>query len=156
MRQSKDGKGLSLLELVVVMVIIAIMATVGLPRASRGARDTRDSALTNSVAVLRHALDLYAAEHGGSYPAAGKIEDALTLYSDASGATSRMKTTSHIYGPYLREIPPLSVGAHRGKTMISTADGLDIGWIYNPSLGTIQPNTTDAEKDAAGKLYNSY
>jgi type II secretory pathway pseudopilin PulG len=156
MRQPRNKGEVSLLEVVIVVVIIAILGAVGLPRTSRASRDTCDSTLRNSLAVLRRAVELYAAEHGGSYPSASKVEDALTLYSDASGATSRIKTTSYMYGPYVREIPALPVGAHRGKTMISTADGLDIGWIYNPALGTIKPNTTDAEKDDAGKPYNSY
>jgi type II secretory pathway pseudopilin PulG len=156
MRQPGHREGFNLLEVVIVAATIAILAVVGLPRTSRGSGAAHDSTLRSSLTVLRRAIDLYAAEHRGAYPTADKIEEALTLYSDASGATSVMKTTSHIYGPYVCAIPPLPVGSHEGQTAISTADGPEIGWIYNPSTGAIRPNATDQEKDAADKLYNSY
>ena len=64
------------------------------------------------------------------------------------------KTLTHIYGPYLRSIPPLPVGAKQGSTSIAaTADGNDVGWVYTEASGTIKANTT-TEKDDADRLYN--
>jgi prepilin-type N-terminal cleavage/methylation domain-containing protein len=149
-------RGFSLLEVVIVVAIIAILAAIGIPRMSRGARGASDSALTGSLATLRNATDLYAAEHLGAYPEADKIADQLTKYTNAAGAVNDTKTSAFIYGPYMRSIPPLPVGAKKGKTGIAAADGDEIGWIYNATEGKIRANTTDTEKDEADKLYSAY
>ena len=153
-RTTRDG--FSLLEVVIVVAIIAILAAIGIPRMSRGSKGANDSALSGDLAVLRNAIDLYAAEHGGSMPGVLTIVDQLTKYSNASGATSADKTGAYIYGPYIRKIPPLPVGTTRkGATGIAAADAAGIGWLYDVATGSITANTgTDA--DEAGTLYTSY
>jgi len=146
----------SLLEVIIVVAIIAILAAIGIPRMSRGAKGANDSAVSGNLAVLRSAIDLFAAEHGGSYPTVGSITNQLTQYTDYAGTTSATKTTTCIYGPYVRSIPPLSVGAKKGNTSIAGTDANDVGWIYDVSSGTIKSNTTASEKDDAGKAYNTY
>ncbi len=148
--------GFSLLELVIVVAIVAILAAIGVPRMSRGSRGAGDSALGGDLTTLRSAIDLYATEHTGTYPAVDKIGAQLTQYSNAAGAVSDKKTTDCIYGPYVRAIPPLPVGAKRGKTGIAAVDGAEVGWIYDATEGTVHANTTDAEKDDTGKLYSTY
>ena len=147
--------GFSLLEVVIVVAIIAILAAIGIPRMSRGAKGASDSALSGDLAVLRQAIDLYATEHGGSLPSAATINDQLAQYTDGTGATSATKDETYIYGPYVRSVPPLSLGARKGGTKIATADGSDVGWLYTESTGDIKANTT-TEKDDADKLYNTY
>jgi len=149
-------RGFSLLEVVIVVAIIAILAAIGIPRMSRGARGASDSALTGDLATLRNAIDLYAAEHTGVYPTATDINTQLVQYTNIAGAVNATKTTTHIYGPYMRSIPPLPVGAKKGSTTIAAADANGVGWIYSATPGTIKANTTDSEKDEAGKQYNAY
>jgi prepilin-type N-terminal cleavage/methylation domain-containing protein len=148
--------GFSLLEVVIVVAIIAILAAIGIPRMSRGARGASDSALTGDLATLRNAVDLYAAEHLGAYPTVADCNNQLTKYTDAGGNVNASKTTTYVYGPYMRSIPPLPVGAKKGSTKIAAADAAGVGWIYNATEGTIKANTTADEKDEAGKLYNEY
>jgi prepilin-type N-terminal cleavage/methylation domain-containing protein len=155
LRRTTRG-GFSLLEVVIVVAIIAILAAIGIPRMSRGSRGANDSAVSGNLAVLRNAIDLYSAEHGGSFPAVGTITNQLTLYSDISGLTNAAKTTQYVYGPYIRTIPPLTVGARKGQNGISAADDPNTGWIYTAASGTIKANTTGTEKDDAGKLYSDY
>lgn len=153
---ARKNRAFSLIELVIVVVIIGIIAAIAIPRMSRGATGANDNALAGNLAVLRKAVDLYQAEHDGTYPTAANIVDQLTLYTDASGGTSATKTTTHIYGPYLRAIPPLTVPSPRkGGTLIAAADAANVGWIYTEAAGTVRANTT-TEKDAAGKLYSDY
>jgi len=154
-RRGLNRDGFSLLEVVIVVAIIAILAAIGIPRMSRGSKGANDSALSGSLSVLRNAIDLYSAEHGGSFPGATTIADQLTTYSDISGNTNASKTTSCIYGPYIRSIPPLPVGARKGETGIAASDANDVGWLYTVSSGTIMANTT-TEKDDADKLYSAY
>jgi prepilin-type N-terminal cleavage/methylation domain-containing protein len=148
--------GFSLLELVIVVVIMGIVAAVAIPRMSRGSAGAGDAALSGNLAILRSAIDMYAGEHGGTYPAVGTIANQLTLYSSVTGATNATKTSTYMYGPYLRKVPKLPVGAKKGQTGIAAASGDTIGWIYTAASGTIVSNTTASEKDVAGVAYNTY
>jgi len=154
-RRSTTRSGFSLLEVVIVVAIIAILAAIGIPRMSRGSKGANDAALQGDLAVLRNAIDLFSAEHGGSFPTAGAIVDELTQYTDVSGAVSASKTNTHIYGPYLRSVPPLPVGTRKGSTGIAAADAANIGWIYTAATGDIRANTT-TEVDDANNLYSTY
>ena len=150
------NRAFSLLELVIVVAIIAVLAAIGIPRLSRGSRGAADSAVSGNLAVLRSAIDLYAAEHDDTYPTGTNITNQLTLYTDSSGNTNASKDTTYIYGPYMRNIPPLPVGAKKGNTVIATADANDVGWIYTEATGSIKTNTADTEKADTGKKYSDY
>jgi prepilin-type N-terminal cleavage/methylation domain-containing protein len=147
--------GFSLLEVVIVVAIIAILAAIGIPRMSRGSKGANDSAVSGDLAVLRNAIDLYATEHGGAFPSAANVNEQLTQYTDASGGVSATKDATHIYGPYLRSVPPLPVGANKGQSKIAALSAGDVGWIYVAATGAINANTT-TEADDAGKLYSAY
>lgn len=156
--------GFSLIELVIVVVIIGIIAAIAIPRMSRGAAGAGDSALTADLAVLRNAIDLYAAEHGGNFPGATVVTQ-LTQYTDINGGVSATKTATHLYGPYLRKVPPMPVGTKNGQSAIyvetiasNTPPGgaATDGWWYNSATGSVQANLADAEVDDAGVQYNQY
>src|SRR5262245_30706777 len=143
-------QGFSLIELVIVVVIIGIIAAIAIPRLSRGAAGAADSALSGNLAVLRNAIDLYATEHGGTYPALATFDNQLTQYTDVSGTPSATKTSSAIYGPYLRKVPPLPVGSYKNNATVidgsSGSPGASAGgWFYNASTGDIKANCADAE-----------
>lgn len=152
----RAARGFSLIELVIVVVIIGIIAAIAIPRMSRGAAGAADSSLQSNLRVLRNAIDLFYTEHGNTYPAAASIEAQLTQFSDDAGATSATQSATHIFGPYLREVPALPVGAARGNRGIAAAAAANIGWIYTEATGLIKANTTATEKDARGVAYNTY
>lgn len=141
MVRTKRQRGFSLIELVIVVVILGIIGAIAIPRMSRGSEGAAESALKANLQALRGAIDLYAAEHQGSYPATGDFADQLTMYTDAAGTTSATKTGDFIYGPYLRAIPPLPVGTNQGNTDVAAAPGAAVGWIYDETQGTIVSNT---------------
>jgi general secretion pathway protein G len=152
------AKAFSLIELVIVIVIIAIIGAIAIPRMSRGAAGAADSALIQDLSVLRSALDLYQTENNGVYPTAASLPTALLQYNDGAGAAATYSATrdaTHIFGPYLRAVPPLPVGARKGGTTIATADAPGVGWIYTELSGAINANTT-TEADARGVPYNTY
>src|SRR5213595_55361 len=115
--------GFSLIELVIVVVIIGIIAAIAIPRLSRGSAGAADSAVSGNLAVLRSAIDLYATEHGGTYPTVGTFSSQMTQYSDASGSFSASKSATMIYGPYLRSVPTLPVGPAGYKNTNTVVDG---------------------------------
>jgi prepilin-type N-terminal cleavage/methylation domain-containing protein len=154
-RKSRRG-GFSLLELVIVVVIIGIIAAIAIPRMSRGSAGAGESALAGDLAVLRNAIEMYAAEHTGSFPTAATASDQLTLYTSVTGATNATKDSTYIFGPYLHKVPALPVGAQKNSSGIAAADGAGVGWIYTTATGLIKANTTDSEVDSTGKKYSDY
>lgn len=157
----RNRRAFSLIELVIVVVIIGIIAAIAIPRMSRGATGANESALNGNLAVLRKAIDLYQAEHDGAYPGATTITDQLTKRTNAAGTVQPTPGTDdnlYPFGPYLRSIPPLPVGANKGETAIhaGTLGDANYGWHYTASTGTIKANTAATEKDANSKLYSDY
>lgn len=156
-------RAFSLVELVIVVVIIGVIAAIAVPRISRGARGAGESALRGSLASLRNAIDMYAAEHNGNFPGADGAEATLirqlTEQTDAAGAAGGT------LGPYLRRgFPPLSVGPNAGTArgvlmVVTTPPAVDentatAGWVYNYQTGEIVANTDDP--DEAGDAFNTY
>ncbi len=153
---STRRRGFSLLELVIVVVILGIIGAIAIPRLSRGAAGAADSALTSNLAVLRNAIDLYAAEHNGNFPSVADFSDQLLLYSDVQGNTNATADTTHIYGPYLRAIPPLPVGTEAGSTTVDASIGAGVGWLYNETTGEITAALAATETDSTGTPYADY
>jgi prepilin-type N-terminal cleavage/methylation domain-containing protein len=167
--------GFSIVELVIVIVVIGIIAAITIPRVSRGARSTGDSALRSNLAIMRSAIELYASEHGGTFPAAkdaggtygaagsaDAFKNQLIYYTDSSGGVSETRDATHIYGPYLRKgILPLPVGANKGNNDVTVANtgptaGGITGWVYNYVTGEFIANCTDTELDELSTQYNQY
>ena len=162
-------RAFSLVELVIVVVIIGIVAAIAVPRMSRAAKGAGDAALWGNLSTLRGVVDMYAAEHGGTYPGTDVTEseliDQLTKKTDAAG---NVGTTAgvHVYGPYLRRgFPPVSVGPNTGAVGVILTETTPLtlavdegsasrGWVYNYLNGEIIPNTDDS--DDSGTLYTSY
>lgn len=170
-RSGQDGRrlGFSLVELVVVIVIVGIVAAIAVPRMSRGSRAAGEAALRGDLKVLRGAITLYAAEHGGAWPAADKQEN--TFIGQLTGTTDEagnIGTTAgvHIYGPYLRaELPGIPVGPNVGAAGVEVTDKTalageidenkeDRGWIYSMKTGDIIANTDDLDAHDVG--YDTY
>lgn len=158
---SARNRGFSLIELVIVVVIIGIIGAIAIPRISRGSAGAADSKLVADLAVLRNAIDLYATEHGGAYPSAvdATFVQQMTKFTDASGNVG--SGGDHIYGPYLRKVPALSVGSNKGESKIADASTATLGdagagWWYDSNNGEIRANLKISETDAAGKAYNEY
>ncbi|MGP1347228.1 MAG: type II secretion system protein [Phycisphaerales bacterium] len=149
-------RGFSLLELVIVVVILGILGAIAIPRLSRGSAGAADSALVSNLAVLRNGIDLYAAEHNGTFPLVATFSDQMLTYTDIDGATNATKDATHIYGPYLRSIPALPVGTKKGETGVAAAVGAGIGWMYDEDTGVITAALPNTELDSRGVAYSDY
>lgn len=157
-RRSNLRRAFSLIELVIVIVIIGVLAAIAVPRLSRGATTAGENALAANLAVIRNAIELFQVDHNGAYPSLAKLEDSLTKYSDITGGTTGDRDVANgiIFGPYMRAVPPLPVGANKGKaTFIDTLGG-NGGWVYDATKGTVIANCANGEVDSNGKKYNTY
>ncbi len=159
------NRGFSLVELVVVIVIIGIIAAMAIPRLSRGAAGANSSALAGDLAVIRNALNLYAAEHNNTYPTgtSTQIIDKLTKYTSIAGVSNATKDSTYKFGPYLLAFPACPVGENAGSNaiLVDTTNNPPLvvttngeGWVYNSTSGVITANTTTT--DEASKAYNTY
>ena len=149
-----------MIELVIVVVIIGIIAAIAIPRMSRGSAAAADSAMIQNLTMLRTAIETYQTEHNGVFPTTTgsvTVADLLTKYSNLNGdAVSVTKDTTNgiIYGPYLRSIPQIGVGARKGSNGIAASDAAGVAWIYDATNGDITANASG--NDSAGKAYSSY
>lgn len=161
----------SLVELVIVIVIIGIIAAIAIPRISRGSRGATENSVRANLALLRNAVELYASEHGGTYPGAnlGGAADKetafinqLTLFSDKDGNTNATRSSTYKYGPYLRAIPPLTAGPNAPASGILVDPATfgvdesqtDKGWVFNTATGELIANTDDPiPDDPSGRTY---
>ncbi|MCH8150356.1 MAG: prepilin-type N-terminal cleavage/methylation domain-containing protein [Planctomycetes bacterium] len=164
MRYRTRREGFSLVELVIVVVIIGVIAAIAVPRISRGARGAGDAALRATLAGMRNAVDMYAAEHGGDFPPGplqSDVESHLTGKTDFDGTLN----ASGDFGPYLRTgFPAIPVCALKGKSDVTivtsgdpVADGLT-AWSYSTDTGSIIANCSigDADDNTPPADYNTY
>lgn len=162
-------RAFSLVELVIVVVIIGVIAAIAVPRISRGAKGAGESALRGSLASLRNAIDMYAAEHGGNFPA-GTGTDNLepTLIRQLTEKTKEDGTAGGTFGPYLRRgFPPCPVGPRVGDTGVALVTTTPLnsatategtagkGWVYNYQTGEIIVNTDNTD-DGGTLTYDKY
>ena len=152
-----NRRAFSLIELVIVVVIIGIIGAIAIPRMSRGAAGAADSSLVADLAVLRSAIDLYKAEHGGTLPAFATFEAQMTTYTNDAGTANATKSSTYYLGPYLRELPKLKVGSNKGQSArVATQGGTTAGWVYDETTGAISANLPGTEVDVRGVQYNNY
>ena len=121
------------------------------PRLSQAAVRADYAAVYGDLGVLRNAVQLYAADHGGRLPAADRFTAQMTGYSDVTGEQlSKVHTAETPLGPYLRQMLPVRVGDHAGSTAVSavsgtptrplTGDGAGAGWLMDVHTGAVWPN----------------
>ena len=158
----RSGKrAFSLVELVIVVVIIGVIAAIAVPRISRGAKGAGESALRGSLASMRNAIDMYAAEHGGAFPGADNLD--TTLLRQLTEKTDAFGVAGGTFGPYLRRgFPPCPVGLRSGDTGVIVAAAAPVvaeitagkGWVYSSVTGEIIVNSDDP--DDSGVITNTY
>jgi prepilin-type N-terminal cleavage/methylation domain-containing protein len=160
-------RAFTLAEMVMVMVIIGIVAALAVPRMSLLTERSEIAALDADLRILQNAIELYAGEHRGVYPAStpdglggaqgteAAFVSQLTMYTDQYGKANSEKAAQYRYGPYLlKGIPPQPYGAKKGSTKVkvmpsgpSPLPALNHGWVYCYGSGEIIGNIGEAEFD---------
>jgi type II secretory pathway pseudopilin PulG len=155
--------GVTLVELMVGVIVAGILAVVVLPQLTEHRGEARVSVLDASLAEMRSAIELYAYQHGGTYPGVRDGEDPtrpsaqpaedflqqLTQYTDARGAVRRSRDPNHRLGPYLRkkELPrnpftnsnTLGIVADADAVVPPPADG-ETAWRFALQTGRFYAN----------------
>lgn len=132
--------GFTLIELIVVMAIVALLVGIAAPRYLRSVDQARENSLRSSLAVMRQAIDQFAADRG-RYP--GSLQELVEQR-------------------YLRELPEDPITGRReswlalspppGDATLAPADGGAAAGI--PGDGTAAPGVWDVRSGAAGRARN--
>ena len=152
----RQARAFTLVEILIVVIILGILATIIIGLFQNGTKDAAAASVKDNLRNLRGQLELYMAQHG-SYPALATFEQQMTQYSDADGLTSPTRTPTHVYGPYIIQMPVLPVGVNKGKTGVTSLTySAGFGWGYDPTTGVIRANTPATEVDSDGIAFNTY
>ncbi|UCG33115.1 MAG: prepilin-type N-terminal cleavage/methylation domain-containing protein [Phycisphaerales bacterium] len=173
-RRRHRRTGFTLVELVTVTVVIGTVASIAVPRISRGAEGASAAAVKADLAVLRTAIDMYAAEHGGVFPGenpdgqggTARSENAflsqMLKFTDFQGRSSDTRTYPFIYGPYVaKAMPAAPIGAYQGSSAVKVVitgpervSSGNYGWVYNVLNGEIILNTSAEEEEVIQERFD--
>ncbi len=145
MRKSAAGRvAVNLTEVLIVCAFLGVLAWVVVPQFSSAAGDVKRGALTNSLSIVRSALEVYRVQHGGRYPAQRSLREQLTQVSRPDGATSATFAPEYMLGPYLQDIPcnPYTLTNSVGVGPVGTS-----AWFYDETTGEFRAN--DSEENRA-------
>lgn len=155
------------------MMIIGVLAAIAVPRFSAASTGSSEAALKSNLRTMRAAIDFYAQEHGGDWPAMRNAGDGaglqngvaferqLTWYTDVNGDAVTTRNPTHYLGPYLERIPPLPVGSRAGNSAVNTLNtfstpglsGASYGWEAEHYFGNIRANLPADEIGSDGVPY---
>lgn len=138
-RPAATRSGLALVELVVLLVVFAAIAVVAVPRLGRAEADPLGASVRGDLAVLRNAIELYAADHSGAYPPLKGFEAALTRPLNGQGPYLQAVPGLAAQNPEAAAAPRVSSFASAHATPGST---FDIAWFYDEKTGRIRHNTS--------------
>jgi prepilin-type N-terminal cleavage/methylation domain-containing protein len=135
----RKQKGFTLIELVVVIMIIGILAAVAVPKLIGTSGAASDSAVKQSLGVVRDAIERYASDNAGGLPA---------------DPTAAAFTTKYLRGTF----PKCPVGANKGTATIKLAANSTVdsttAWLYNTSTGEFLINSGATASDGV-TLYSA-
>jgi prepilin-type N-terminal cleavage/methylation domain-containing protein len=136
----RKHNGFTLVELVVVVMILGILAAVAAPKLLGTSSAASENSLKHSLAVVRDAIERYAAENGGQLP--------------AQGATTQATFKAALV-PYLRGAFPVCpvAGKNANIKMTNTAGAITgvasptESWHYNSADGQFICNSSAQTQD---------
>ncbi len=140
--------GFTLIELVVVIMILGILAGVAAPKLLGTSDNATDNGLKQTLAIVRDAIELYAAEVGGL----------PTCTTDGTGAGNFHDDLR----PYIRGLFPSSPVGNKnnlvtgitGATTVADS-GVTTGWIFNTDDGTFICNEGSATNSNSSVNYDA-
>ena len=161
-RQHRQRRGFTLIEVLIVVVILGILAATVLPQFTASSDSAKESSAVQNLQTLRGQIELYRLQHLNKYPGAGSTVakdflDAMLLSSDDAGVTGAIGTKP--LGPYITgQFPPNPFTGARGVKIVADVaaavpdDSKTDGWFYNPATGRIKINWSGLAADGVTKI----
>jgi general secretion pathway protein G len=146
-------RGFSLVELMIVVAVLGILAAIVVPQFQQHATQAREAVAKGNLRILRGAIELYTARHGGIPPG----------YKDNKPQTPPSDSDFYqqlIEGRYLSEMPENPFNKRQDIRMIANSEIFpqnptgQFGWIYQPATKTIKLDWPGTDK--SGISYYEY
>lgn len=141
-------KSFTLVEILIVVAILGILAAVTMPAVKDYAQQAKESAAKDNLRILRNAIGLYAAQHGGIAP--GYPND------DPSQTPNRVTLANQLLsGKYFNQLPgnPFNGKAFLQTKMVGNNDPFpdpptgNFAWIYKPATKEIRLDWPGTDKN---------
>jgi general secretion pathway protein G len=79
----RSKKGVTLVELLIVVLILGALAAIAIPRMTQSADIAKKNGCKTNIDIINSQIELYAAEHDGTYPAnLGVITNSTVYFPD--------------------------------------------------------------------------
>jgi general secretion pathway protein G len=145
MSKSKQRSGFTLVEVLIVVVIMAILAATVIPQFSDSTKEAKSNTSKFNIHTIRAQIEMYKTHHDGKVPSLTLAE--LTSKTNAAGQIGT--TTTHVYGPYIPEVPvnpftgSATVRAAATNPPTAASGATDAGWLYHAATGGIWIDNAD-------------
>ncbi len=132
---TQQRPGFTLVEVLIVLVIMAILAAAVIQRFSDSSNQAKLGTAESNWHTLKSQIEMYKSQHTGKLPQ--KLEN-LTKNTNGNGDVGTGAT--HVYGPYIAELP---VNPWNASQTVTESDGQasptaysdTIGWYFDTSDG---------------------
>jgi prepilin-type N-terminal cleavage/methylation domain-containing protein len=141
-------RAFSLVELMIVVAVLGILAAIVVPQFQEHSVRAKEAVAKDSLRLLRGAIELYAARHGG-VPPGYKDDDPGTAPGD-----SHFNRQVIVEGRYLSEMPENPFNTRQDVKMIGNSEAFPgdpsggFGWVYQPATKTIRLDWPGTDKNA--------
>jgi len=141
-------RAFSLVELMIVVAVLGILAAIVVPQFQEHSVQAKEAVAKDSLRLLRGAIELYAARHGG-VPPGYEDDDPGTAPGD-----SHFNRQVIVEGRYLSEMPENPFNTRQDIRMIGNSEAFPgdptggFGWVYQPATKTIKLDWPGADKRA--------
>jgi len=139
-------RAFSIVELMIVVAVLGILAAIVVPHFRSHTTQAKEAVAKDHLRMLRSAIELYPARHGG-VPPGYKDNDPQTIPSSVY-----FQQQVILQGNYLRKMPKNAFNKldtmnvlGNSETFPAEATG-DYGWIYQPATKTIRLDWAGTDK----------
>ena len=139
----KLQKGFTLIELMIVIAIIAILAAILIPNFLHARAESQTSACEGNLKQIATALEEYAVDNSGNYPATGVVAVALFAGGKNPGAV-------YMSAPPNDPVSGLAYNFINGATVDCPLGGATVGYEIIDQAGH-DPTTTGSIPNALPK-----
>jgi len=147
-------KAFSLVELMIVVAVLGILAAIVVPQFQGHSTQAKEAVATDSLRLLRGAIELYAAQHDGVPP--GYENDDVT--TPPSGLVFNRQLI--LEKRYLSEMPENPFNNLETIKIIGNTEAFpasatgEFGWVYQPATKAIKLDWPGTDK--SGTSYFEY